>query len=88
MNGSGKKFGKHSIQHIKKTVKNQSETATCEQKTNSKKANFCSNKVFSLYFKIKAKHIHTAKPLALSLHLLLWCNLCKRRQGIKSDQMK
>ena len=34
------------------------------------KPNFCSNTVFSLYFKIRAKKIHAAKPLAFSLHFL------------------
>ena len=51
-----------------KNSKNQS--AACEQKTTSEKANFCSNAVFSLYFKIRAKKIHAAKPLAFSLHFL------------------
>ena len=32
--------------------------------------NFCSNTVFSLYFKFRAKKIHAAKPLAFSLHFL------------------
>ena len=54
----------------KKTVRNQSEIAACEQKTTAKKANFCSNTVFSLYFKIRAKNFHAAKPLAFSLHFL------------------
>ena len=31
---------------LKKTVKNQSEIAACEQKTTSEKPNFCSNAVF------------------------------------------
>ena len=52
-----------------KNSKNQSEIAACEQKTTSEKANFCSNTVFSLYFKFKAK-FHAAKPLAISLHIL------------------
>ena len=55
----------------RKNSKNQSEIATCEQKTTSEKANFCSNTVFSLYFKIRAKIIHAAKPLAFSLHFQL-----------------
>ena len=38
-----------------KNSKNQIEIAACEQKTTSEKANFCSNTVFSLYFKIGAK---------------------------------
>ena len=40
---------------LKKTSKNQSENAACEQKPSSEKANFCSNTVFSLYFKIRMK---------------------------------
>ena len=61
---------KNPIQKIEKIVKKkQSEIAACEQKT-SKRANFCSNAVFSLYFKVRAKKIHAAKPLAFSLHFL------------------
>ena len=55
---------------IEKNSKNQSQIAACEQKTTSEKANLCSNTVFSLYFKIRAKKFHAAKPLALSLHFL------------------
>ena len=54
----------------RKNSKNQSEIAACEQKTTTEKPNFCSNTVFSLYFKIRAKKIHAAKPLAFSLHFL------------------
>ena len=54
----------------RKNSKNQSEIAACEQKTTTEKPNFCSNIVFSLYFKIRAKKIHAAKPLAFSLHFL------------------
>ena len=54
----------------RKNSKNQSEIAACEQKTISEKANFCSNTVFSLYFKIRAKKFHAAKPLAFSLHFM------------------
>ena len=61
---------KNPIQKIEKTVKNQSEIAACEQKTTSEKANFCSNTVFSLYFKFRAKKFHAAKPLAFLLHFL------------------
>ena len=60
---------KNPIQKIEKTVKN-SEIAACEQKTTTEKPNFCSNTAFSLYFKIRAKKLHTAKPLAFSLHFL------------------
>ena len=54
----------------RKNCKNQSEIAACEQKTTSEKANFCSNTVFSLYFKFRAKKFYAAKPLAFSLHFL------------------
>ena len=49
----------------RKNSKNQSEIAACEPL-----ANFSSNTVFSLYFKIRAKKIHAAKQLAFSLHFL------------------
>ena len=55
----------------RKNSKNRSEIAACEQKTTREKANFCSNTVFSLYFKIGAEKIHAAKQLAFSLHFLL-----------------
>ena len=70
MNGLEKPFGKKSDQKNRKNSKNQSEIAACEQKTTTDKANFCSNTVFSLYFKFGAKNFHTAKPLAFSLHFL------------------
>ena len=54
----------------RKNSKNQSEIAACEQKTTTEKPNFCSNNFFSLYFKIRAKKIHAAKPLAFSLDFL------------------
>ena len=47
---------KNPTQKNKKNSKNQSEIAACEQKTTSEKANFCSNTVFSLYFKFRAKN--------------------------------
>ena len=43
-----------------RAIKNQSEIATCEQKTTSEKAKFCSNTVFSLYFKFRAKKFYAA----------------------------
>ena len=49
--------------------KSDPKNAAREQKTTTEKPNFCSNTVFSLYFKIRAK-IHAAKPLAFSLHFL------------------
>ena len=71
---------KNPIQKIEKNSKNQSEIAACEQKTTSEKANFCSNTVFSLYFKLIAKKFHTAEPLAFSLHFLF-----RRDQNHKSS---
>ena len=70
MNGLGKTFRKNPIQKNRKNSKNQSEIAVCEQKATSEKANFCSNTIFSLYFKIRAKKFHAAKPLAFLLHFL------------------
>ena len=67
---SGKPFRKKSDPKNRKNSKNQSEIAACEQKTTTEKPNFCSNTAFSLYFKIRAKKIHAAKPLAFSLHFL------------------
>ena len=54
----------------KNRKQNQSEIAACEQKTTSERAKFCSNTVFSLNFKFRAKKFHVAKPLAFSLHFL------------------
>ena len=70
MNGLGKPFRKKSDPKNKKNSKNQSENAACEQKTTTEKPNFCSNTIFALYFKIRAKKIHAAKALAFSLHFL------------------
>ena len=36
-------------------TKNQSEMAACEQETTSEQSNFCSNTVFSLYWKLEIK---------------------------------
>ena len=58
---------KNRIHKIEKTVKIR---VKLPQKTTTEKPNFCSNTVFSLYFKIRAKKIHAAKPLAFSLHFL------------------
>ena len=70
VNGLRKLFRKKSDPKNWKNSKNQSEIAACEQKTTTEKPNFCSNTVFSLYFKIRAKKFHAAKPLAFSLHFL------------------
>ena len=70
MNGLGKPFRKKSDPENRKNSKNQSEIAACEQKTTSEKANFCSNTVFSLSFKFRAKKLHATKLCAFSLHFL------------------
>ena len=74
MNGLEKPFRKKSDPKNWKNSKNQSEIAACEQKTTTDKANFCSNTIFSLYFKIRAIKFHAAKPLAFSLHFLFRCD--------------
>ena len=66
----GKTIYKKSDPKNRKNSKNQSEIAACEQKTTSEKANFCSNTVFSTYFKFKAKKFHATKLLAFLLHFL------------------
>ena len=70
MNGLEKPFRKKSDPKNRKNSKNQSGIAACEQKTTTEKSNFCSNTISSLYFKIRAKKIHAAKPLAFSLYFL------------------
>ena len=70
MKGLGKPFRKKSDPKNRKNSKHQSEIAVCEQKTTSQKANFCSNTVFSLYFKFRAKKFYATKPLAFLLHFL------------------
>ena len=61
---------KNPIQKIEKTVKIRVKLPHVNKKTTTEKPNFCSNTVFSLHFKIRAKKIHAAKPLAFSLHFL------------------
>ena len=68
VNGLGKPSRKKSDPKNRKNSKNQSEIAALKQKTTTEKPNSCSNTVFSLYFKIRAKKVHAAKPLAFSLH--------------------
>ena len=70
MNGLGKLFRKKSDPKNRKNSKNQSEIAACEQKSTTEKPNLCSDTVLSLYFKIRAKKIHAASPIAFSLHFL------------------
>ena len=72
MSELGKRFRKKSDQKKieKKTVKIKVKFPHVNKKTTSENAYFCSNTVFSLYFKIRAKKVHAAKPLAFSLHFL------------------
>ena len=66
----GKPFRNISDPKNRKNIKHQSEIAACEQKTTTEKPNFCLDTIFVLYFKIRAKKMHAAKPLAFSLHFL------------------
>ena len=66
MNGLENPFRKKYDPKNRKNSKNQSEITAGEQKTTSKKTNFCSNTVFSLYFTITLKKFHATKPLAFS----------------------
>ena len=57
-NGLGKPFRKKiRSKKSEKNSKNWGEIAAWEQKTTTEKATFCSNTVFSLYFKIRAKKL-------------------------------
>ena len=51
---------KNPIQKIEKTVKIKVKLPRVNKKTTSEKSNFCSNTVFSLDFKFRAKKIHAA----------------------------
>ena len=53
---------KNPIHKIEKTVKIKVKLPHVNKKPTTDKANFCSNTVFSLYFKIRAKKFHAAKP--------------------------
>ena len=58
---------------LKKKLKNKSRRHCREWRKNHKreeKAYFCSSTLSSIYFKIRAKNFHAAKPLAFSLHFL------------------
>ena len=62
---------KNPIKKNRENGRNQSEVAACEQKPTTERAKFCSNTVFSLYFKIRATKFYAAKRLAFSLHFLI-----------------
>ena len=69
-----KTFKKNTVQKIEKNSKNQVEIATCEQKTTSEKANFCSNTFSQSTLKLERKKFHTARPLAFSFYFLFQCD--------------
>ena len=69
-NGLEKTYRKKSDSKNRRKVKTKVKLPHLNKKTTSEKANFCSNAVFSLYFKIRAKNIHAAKPLAFLLQFL------------------
>ena len=60
---------KNPIQKIEKTIKIRVKLPHVNRKQLPRNRIFV-QKVFSLYFKIRAKKIHAAKPLAVSLHFL------------------
>ena len=71
MNGLEKPFIKNPIQKIEKnSKKNKVKLPHVNKKPLAGKRIFCSNTVFSLYFKFRANKFHAAKPLAFSLHFL------------------
>ena len=70
MNGLGKPFRKKSDPKNRKKLKIKLKLPHVNKKTTSEKANFCSNTVFSLYFKIRVKKSHAEKPPAFLLHFL------------------
>ena len=49
---------------------NRSQISACEQQMSSEKANFSSNTIFSLQFKISLKKFHVAKPVVLWLRFM------------------
>ena len=70
MNGLENHLEKIPIQKSKELYKIKVKLPHVNKKTTTQKANFCSNTVFSLYFKFRAKKIYAAKPLAFSLLFL------------------
>ena len=85
---------KNPIQKIeKKTVKIKVKLPHVN-KTTSEKAIFCSNTVFSLYFKFRAKKFYAATPLAFSLYLLFrrdqnhYSNLTSKIMNVWTDLKK
>ena len=61
---------KNPIQKIEKTVKIRVKLPHVNKKPLPINRTFVQTPIFSLYFKIRAKKIHAAKPLAFSLHFL------------------
>ena len=61
---------KNPIQKIEKTVKIKVKLPHVNKKSPARKRIFVQTP-FSLYFKIRVKKFHAAKPLAFSLHFLL-----------------
>ena len=67
MNALGKRFRKKTNPKNQKTVKIRVKLPHVNK---IPLANICSNTVFSLHFKFRAKKFHATKPLAFSLHFL------------------
>ena len=70
MNGLEKPFRKKSDPKIEKRVKIKVKLPHVNKKPLARKRIFCSNTVFSLYFKFRAKKFHATTPLGFSLHFL------------------
>ena len=66
----GKTILKKYYPKIEKTVKIKVKLPNVNKKTTSEKANFCSNSVFSHYFKIRAKNFRPQNHSLFSLHFL------------------
>ena len=56
--------------HLEKKSDPKNRKKTVKIRVKLPHVNFCSNTIFALYFKIRAKKNHAAKPLAFSLHFL------------------
>ena len=57
-------YSSSSLEKNRKNSKHQNKIAVCEQKDNNEKASFCSNSIFSIYYKFRAKKCYAPKPLA------------------------
>ena len=73
MDGLGKPFRRKSDPKKEKTVKTKVNLPHVNKKPLARKRIFVPTPFFQ-YFKVRAKKIHAAKPLAFSLHFLFRCD--------------